>query len=282
MAGMLSDSLYAPVPSPRKIMQAMAHPFALVAAQAVGRWPIWEWYVRRVSDGSDEPWGLLALGGVLLVLRAQRGNLRQEPQPSALLGAGLLTVLCAVSSLWLPPLPRAVLGVSALGLTLAAILDRRRPLLPLWVMLLLSLPVVSSLQFYLGYPLRAFTAWGSGGLLAMVGLGVVQTGTALTWLGRTVLVDAPCSGIRMLWVGMFLTTLLSYLTRASLNRFALNAAVALLVILAANVLRNTVLFVKEADIIHLPAWTHAGTGLLAFLLTSLLIAGVTRWRAYAR
>jgi len=262
----------------------LTHPFALIALQAVSLWPIWQWYARRLVEGADESWGLLALGVALVLLWRQRGNLRREPEPALLLGAGILTVLSAVTVLWLHPLPRAVLGLSALALVLAAIRDRSRPLLPLWVLLLLSLPVVSSmqLQFYLGYPLRVFTAWASGRVLALLGLEVVQAGTALTWMGRTVLVDAPCSGIQMLWVGMFLTAHLSYLARASAGRFAVNAVVAFLIIATGNVWRNSLLFVKEAGILSLPAWTHEAVGLLAFLLVSLLIVGFSRWRACGR
>ncbi len=277
MPGMLPDSARIRVSG-----RALAHPLALVAAQAAALWPMWQWYARRAVDGSDEPWGLFALGAVLWLLWAERSTLRREPRPVALVGAGLLTVLSAVSSLWLPPLPRSVLAVAALGLTLAAIRDHPRRLLPLFILLLLSLPVVSSLQFYLGYPLRALTAWASRELLAVIGIEGARTGTALTWMGRTVLVDAPCSGIRMLWVGMVVSTLLSYLTSAPPARFTLNAVVALLIILAGNVLRNTLLFVKEAGIVPLPAWTHAATGLLVFLLAMLLIAGATYWRPHAR
>jgi exosortase len=262
---------------------ALAHPFALIALQALALWPVWQWYTRRLAEGADESWGLLALAAALALLWGERGHLRPEPQRALLLGAGMLTLLSAISAPWLHLLPRAVLGISALGLTLAAVLDRPRRLSPMWGLLLLSLPVVSSmqLQFYLGYPLRAFTAWGSRWALAIAGLDIAQAGTALTWMGRTVLVDAPCSGIRMLWVGMLLAALLSYLTRASAGRFLLNMAFAFPVILAGNVLRNSLLFLKEAGILRLPAWTHAATGLLAFLITSLLIVGFTRWRSHA-
>ncbi len=237
----------------------------------------------RLREGTDESWGLLALGTALVLLWGERGNLRRQPQPALLLGAGMLTLVSAVAVPWLPMFLRAMLAVSALGLTLAAVLGRPGPLLPLWALLLLSLPVVTAmqLQFYLGYPLRAFTAWASRDVLAFLGLDVTQAGTVLTWMGRTVLVDAPCSGIRMLWVGMFLTALLSYLTRASVARFTLSTVVAFLIILAGNVLRTSLLFIKEAQIVVLPAWTHEATGLLTFLLTSLLIVGITRWRAYA-
>ncbi len=256
--------------------QAFAHPLALIGLQAAALWPIWQWYGRRLVEGSDETWGLVSLGGALILLWRQRANLRPETRPAWLLAAGILTVLSAATSPWLHLLPRAMLGLSALGLALAAILDRPRALLPFWGFLLLSLPIVSSmqLQLYLGYPLRALTAWASRFLLAGMGLEVVRTGTALTWMGRTVLVDAPCSGIRMLWVGMGFTILLSYFTRASLPRFAMNAAIAIPIILAGNVLRNSLLFLKEAGILRLPGWTHAAIGLLAFLFTALLILSV--------
>jgi exosortase len=182
----------------------------------------------------------------------------------------------------LPALLRACLGVSALALTLAAVLDRSRPLLPLWAMLLLALPVVSSLQFYLGYPLRAFTAWASAGTLGAFGMTVVPAGAALQWQGQTVLVDAPCSGVHMLWVAMFLTSLLSYLQRADAVRFVVNVVVAFAVVVLGNVVRNTLLFVKEAQIVALPGWTHVATGLGAFFVTSALIAALVRWRPYAR
>ncbi len=86
----------------------------------------------------------------------------------------------------------------------------------------------------------------------------------------------------MLWVGMFLTTVLSYLLRASTVRFAVNVAIAFLVVVLGNVLRNSLLFLKEARVVHLPESTHVATGLGAFLLTAALIAALVRWRPRAR
>ncbi len=162
----------------------VAHPFSLVLLNVAALWPVWRWYARRITDGSDEPWGVLALLAALLSVWGRRGNLRQVPSGALLTGAGMLTLLSVlgmpgVPGPGLPALARACLGVSALALTLAAVLDRSRPLLPLWAMLLLALPVVSSLQFYLGYPLRASTAWASAGALGMFGMSVLPAGASL-------------------------------------------------------------------------------------------------------
>jgi len=263
----------------------LAHPFALVALHVVALWPVWRWYANRVTDGSDEPWGVLALFAVLLLVWRRRGSLRQTPSAGLLVAAGVLTLLSALTgpgfALALPALVRACIGVSALALTLAAVLDRSRPLLPLWVLLLLALPVVSSLQFYLGYPLRAFTAWASADALSAIGLPVAAAGASLHWQGRTVLVDAPCSGVHMLWVGMFLTALLSYLQRAEAMRFGANLAAAFAIVVSGNVLRNALLFVKEVQMIHLPDWAHAATGVGVFFATAATIAGLVRGRPHA-
>ena len=42
-------------------------------AQFVTFWPVWRWYIERMVDGSDEPWGILALATVviLIVLRGK-------------------------------------------------------------------------------------------------------------------------------------------------------------------------------------------------------------------
>jgi exosortase len=258
------------------------HPAWLLALQVAALWPVWLWYARRTHDGSDEPWGLLALAAVLLLVYAERRHLREKPRPALVALAGGLTLLGASVTPWVPALVRAGLGVTALSLTFAALHNRSRPLLPLWAMLILSLPVVASVQFYLGYPLRALSAGCSGALLRFAGLDVEQAGTTLTWQGHAVLVDAPCSGVQMLWVGLFFVALLSYLLRASAARFAFNAAGAVLVIVAGNVLRNTLLFIKEAEIVALPRWTHSATGVLTFLLSALLIARLVNWKSYAR
>jgi exosortase len=264
-----------------KWREGPAWSLALLVAQVAALWPVWVWYARRLSDGSDEPWGLVALAAVAVLLWSQRHSLRARPDVRLCIAAAAFTVIGAASGALLPALLRAAIGVSALALALAGTFERRRPLAPLWALLLLSLPLIASLQFYAGYPMRLFTASASQALLGLSGLEVARSGVALEWEGRTVLVDAPCSGVQMLWVGMFVNALLSFMQHAGAVRFALNTLATLGVVLAANAVRNSILFLKEAGIVTLPAWTHNGVGLAMFLVTLLAIARLVSWRGGA-
>ena len=236
-------------------------------------WPVWTWYVARMLDGSDEPWGIAALLPALALLLR-----RARPEPigteRCLAVAGLLGIY-ALGFGTLPPLVRAMIAVSAA----AVVFPPRQGAAGVWSLLLLSLPVLATMQFYLGYPLRAITAGASAWMLHAAGLDVARTGLTLWWRGEAVSVDAPCSGIRMLWGGLALA---SGLCAWSGRRFWPTIgvlAVAFLVVLAANVLRATLLFYKEAHVVHLPDWTHAGVGCACFALAVLVIFQLPRFFA---
>jgi exosortase/archaeosortase family protein len=227
-------------------------------------WPHWLWMARRMTDGSDEPWGVLALATVLGLLVRERREL-VLPTRSALVASSTLAVLAAVALAWLPAILAAAMAMGALAVFLQAARPHR-PRAPLVTLLLLALPIIASLQFYLGYPLRVATAHAAAPLLELFGLGVIAAGAAFEWRGMTVLVDPPCAGIGMLWVGAYTAALLSYLGHAGAARTLVNGAFAAAVVFAANVLRNAALFVTEAGIVQWPAWTHTAIGLAAFAL----------------
>jgi exosortase/archaeosortase family protein len=153
----------------------------------------------------------------------------------------------------------------ALGMFIGYALPQR-PRAPLIALLMLALPVIASLQFYLGFPLRAFTAQAVALLLGAAGLDASAAGASILFQGNTILVDAPCAGIGMLWVGSYTAALLSYLQRAASARTALNALAAALLVLAANIARNGALFFPGAGLVHWPAWSHEAIGLAAFAL----------------
>jgi len=242
-------------------------------------WPHGVWLARRLTDGSDEPWGLLALATVLvLVLRARRELV--TPTRAALLAGGALAVLAALATFVVPPIFAAGAAMLSLAAFLASALPQR-PAAPMATLLLLSLPVIASLQFYLGYPLRLATAHAAAPLLALAGVDAQASGAALLWQGRTILVDPPCAGIGMLWVGSWAAALLSYLNDASARRTLANGCVAAAAVFVANVLRNALLFFPEAGLVPAPAWLHPAIGLAAFAAALLPILALASRERFA-
>lgn len=171
-----------------------------------------------------------------------------------------ILAIYAVGFHWLPPLGHALLFVTAL----AVAVGRKGFPLAWCALLILSLPLIATLQFYLGYPLRLATTALCVPLLRLGGLHVTAEATAMHWAGETVIVDAPCSGIHMLWTGLFLAA-----TLACWQKFDGRGTLRLLrwasgAVFVANVLRATALFCIEGKIWPSPAWAHEGVGLALF------------------
>lgn len=244
---------------------------AIVLTLGLACWPVWRWYVARVSDGSDEPWGLAALAAAM-VFAPRDGWTEPLARERLRLLCVLMTVYVA-TYLWLPPLGHAVLFVTALALAVG----RRCFPLAWWALLVLSLPLIATLQFYLGYPLRLVTTALCVPLLRLGGLPVAAEATTLRWAGETVIVDAPCSGIHMLWSGLFLAAVLACWQKLDgrgtlrLLRWAGSA------VFVANVLRAAALFCIEAKIWPSPAWAHEGVGLALFALAASAIYLTSLW-----
>jgi exosortase/archaeosortase family protein len=261
-----SGVLVAPWPAARPVV-------ALLAALLLALWPHWIYMARRMVDGSDEPWGVLALATVLALVARDRAGLA-VPTRSALVASAALAVVAAAAKLVLPDLAAAAVAMLALALFLVRALPGR-PATPLAGLLLLALPVIASLQFYLGFPLRVFAAHATSLVLALAGIDAGAAGASILHQGTTVLVDAPCAGIGMLWVGSYTAALLSYLARADGARTAINAVAAALLVLAANVARNAALFFPEAGLVQWPAWSHEAIGLAALALAVVPIVLIT-------
>lgn len=240
----------------------MRRQLIILAAQAVAFWPVWRWYAARVGGRGEEAWGLLAFACAVYFLWRGRAGV-EAAQPGLLLPA-LLVLLYAASYPLLPPLLRAAVAATALGCTASLLRFGRRFHPGTLGLLYLSLPLIPSLQFYGGYPLRAFVAGAVAPLLRLGGYAVVQEGTCLNWAGRLIWVDAPCSGVRMLWVGLFIACALAclYELRPTGTLAALAAAFA--AILFGNVLRAAALFYVEAGVVAAPPWAHDYVGVVSF------------------
>ncbi|MEO0415169.1 MAG: archaeosortase/exosortase family protein [Verrucomicrobiota bacterium] len=231
---------------------------ALIGFLIVALWPVWRWYGLRMTDGSDEPWGIIALVVGLGFLWRERHEIRAS-RSGVITSLGVLLVY-AVTFPFCPPLIRAVLGLLAIGCLTGSLF--RLP--AVWGLVLLSLPIIASLQFYVGYPMRVFAAAMAKTLLSVLGIGVQRVGTDLYHHGDKVGVDPACSGIEMLWVGLFLILCWGAWMKWGLARTILGLATTTVVVVVANGLRVTLLYFKESGRVDLPEWTHEGVGLLVF------------------
>ncbi len=250
----------------------------MLLVQLLAFWPLGPWYVQRLADGGGEAWGLLALmTAAAVIIREARNNVAADAdgRPRALIGSALLTLSYAASYVWLPPLARACLAVTAVTATVSACFLRRRFHAGIWGLLLLSLPVMDSLQFFTGYPLRALVAMLAAALLRLGGLTVTSQGAALGWGEMLVAVDAPCSGIRMLWVGAYLVVALACLYRLGFMRLLAGAGLALAALVLGNALRAAALFYLETGLLPAPVGAHAAIGIVIFVFTAAaIVAGM--------
>ena len=248
---------------------------ALLVIQVAAFWPVWRWYALRATDASSESWELLALAtaALFVILRTEEAAPKRIP-----LGLPIfLLLIYAASYAFLPPLLRAALAMSALAATCSAIWFGRRLHLALWSLLLLSLPVIASLNFYLGYPLRVVAGVVTAALLQMNGLAVIREGTLLNWDGQLIAIDAPCSGVKMLWAGLYLCFTLAAFQRQDGRSMALLGMLTVVAIVLSNILRATALFYVETGLVALPKQWHAGIGVVVFLVTALAIASAAHY-----
>jgi exosortase/archaeosortase family protein len=230
----------------------------------VALWPVWSWSVDRFLDGSDDPWGVLAIVMLGVLLFRDRAAFTRAPRTGWLVAASAATCAAVVTTGWLPALMRGVFASLAVTAALMAVRRGRSPMLAYLTLALLSLPILSSLQFYLGYPLRVITAEASAGLLSAAGFDAQRTGSALMVDGALVIVDAPCAGIHMAWAAYFTASVAgAWLRHASLDYLLRTSCVGLIVIVM-NVLRNTALVLLETRPAGLSDAWHESTGVAAF------------------
>lgn len=234
---------------------------AWIALQALALLPAWVWMARRLADGADDPLGLLALAALATLVGVHRKALRASPALGWLAAAAALTLAATLLRGTLAPLLASLLAVLALAAALLAFLPRRIAATPVLLLAVLALPLLSSLQFYAGYPLRVLTAEASHWLLAPF-FTVWREGSTLSVDGRLVIVDAPCSGVQMAWLGYF-TAAATALWAGLADRGVLARLPCVgLTVLAGNVLRNTLLVAAEGAGRPLPAWGHEALGLV--------------------
>ena len=214
------------------------------------------------------------MAALLLWLVRAAPTLRVLPQLGWLVAAGTLTAAATAATLLAPPLPAAMLAALALAAHLFAWLPAGVARAPLAGLALLALPLVASLQFYVGYPLRVFTAEVSAWLLRAAGQAAERSGAAMTVTGQLVIVDAPCSGVQMAWMAYFAACTVAAFVGLRDGVFLRRLPLVGLVVLGANVLRNSLLVGLEARPQGLNSFWHEAIGLAMLALVIVLTVRV--------
>jgi len=244
----------------------------VVLLQLIAYWQAWQWYYARVSYSLEESVGLfiviLLLGSMMYIsFRANNGLRRFSLWPIA-----LLLIIYGITSTLTPPIVHSAIAITSVLLTFYLAAVGARPPVAFWGMALLTLPVVPTLQFYIGYPARVVSAALTVPLLQLNGLSVVREGTYLRWQNELLQFDAPCSGVTMLWAGLFLTLVISFFHRFTLPQTLAALIVGGILVLCGNVLRASSLFYLETGLFS-PSepWWHMGVGVTTFLMTAYFI-----------
>lgn len=239
-------------------------------------WPVWYWYIQRMADSSDEPWGMLALITVIVICFL---NKQKEELPSSndkLLIPIIILAWYIILYGFLPPLLRALLAFAAIGYSLAMSYYSvfRRP--GIWGLLFLSLPLFSSLTFYASYPLRRLAGILTVLFIHMIGTPITIDGVMLRLGNDLIWIDAPCSGIRMLWASFYFLFILATMIKIKYKATLVATLIVLPVVILGNALRSASLFLL--DINHVSdAWLHEGIGIISFMISVLAIYFIVKF-----
>jgi exosortase/archaeosortase family protein len=236
----------------------------ILGVQVLAFWDVWHWYVSRAVYSWDQPWGVLALIAAIVFLVASRKPWPQTER--SLLLPAILVLFYAGTYMTFAPLARATVAFTALAVTTSSLRFGKSFHPGLFGLFYLSLPTLPTLQFFGGYPLRVVVAELTAPILRMSGFAVIPEGTCLNWAGTMIWIDAPCSGIKMLWVGLFLTFVVLCLYELPMIKTLLLLPLVGVVILATNVFRAVALFYLEAGVLRMPSWGHEYAGVIAFVL----------------
>ncbi len=226
-------------------------------AMAIAWLPVVSWYVKRLDDGSDEPLGLLALLFAVVLTWRDRSSLHSTTANRITGALFLAASVLAIGTL--PPMLRAALAVAGTGTWFG--IHRKPALMGLFA---LSLPLVASLQFYAGYPMRLAAAEGAVRLLELSGSVVARNGVNIEIGGASISVDPACAGIRMLWHSLAAAMALAAIHRVSWRVTCAGGALAILSVIPANGMRAAWLALEESGRFPTSGIGHGNIGMVCF------------------
>jgi exosortase len=254
------------------------HPVPLAVIALVACSESLRWTIHRLTQSPEEGLSLLftfALLGVLAIPRVTKRRWPYRIDPT--LPAVMLMLHAALTLAHAPSIMQSALATTLLAYILYRATHDTAPPAAFWGLIALAMPVLPSLQFVFGYPLRVVSAALTVALLNLQGVPITRDGTYVTVAGQTSQFDAPCSGIAMLWALILVTLMAALITRLSLAKLSLALLLTLTVAIAANALRvASLLYAATMFGETEPPWLHEAVGLAAFALAALLLAACLR------
>ena len=244
-------------------------------------WPFLQHLFRRAAVPEELGSVLLAAGTALWLVwrgRAVRAGLSSAGDEAGCWWRGALAML--IYGVAGQRVPQTVAGVAALSAGLLAPGPWRRGRWPdpaVAGLLLLALPAMMMVELFFGYPLRLAAAALASGLLAAAGLPVTRAGAVLAWQGAGVWVDAPCSGVRMLWSGAWLGLTVCGLVGMGWGGTLAAGLLTVATVILVNSLRVAGLALVEGGLLPTGPGFHAALGVMLFAAGAVvLVAGIRR------
>ncbi len=251
--------------------------------QLIAFWSVWRYLALRYALFGEDVWGIISLGCIIgFSIFWQSKQAKVQTKSSAFFLAAFFLLTYAASFVIAPPLLRAVLAMISLTFFLSGWRYGTLFHTGIFALLLLSLPLMASLNFFIGFPLRVIVGEAVKYLLQLQGLEVIREGVCLHFGEKLIWIDAPCSGIKMLWFGMFLTGCLICIYELKFWKSVTAFALAFATIIVGNIFRASALFYTEAEIIQAPVWMHEAVGVFSFALTAVGIIFIVKQFAELR
>lgn len=239
---------------------------------ALASWPTLAWYAHRMVDGvGDDRCGLVALGLAIAFALAERAPSGTSPRGTVVVAAVLAYAVVARFAAPLIAAGALVVAVVLLARAQGLAVARR----PAWIGLcVLALPILASLQFYCGYPIRTCVSTIAAQVMTWAGVDVVADGTVLVLRGTRVFVDEPCSGVKTLWTSALFTSALALRCRLEGRVAVVFALLATVCAAIATIARTVVLTLLESGVEPVPLALHQGIGGAVFLGFALALAWI--------
>lgn len=254
------------------------HPFPLAAIAVLACWDSWRWTIHRLTQSPEEGLSLLFTLALLGALSLPRLINRTEPLRIDLWPlTAMLALHTSLNAANAPSILQSAVATTALAYLFYRAAHDTAPPAAFWGLIALSMPVLPSLQFVLGFPLRVVSASLTVTLLNLQGVPITRDGTYVTVAGQTAQFDAPCSGIAMLWALVLVTLMAAVITRLSLAKLSFALLLTVAVAIAANALRvSSLLYATTVLGESEPPWLHEAIGLAAFAVSAVLLAACLR------